>query len=93
MYPDKFSNLIEDISQRWNPDHFLFPRFPTYVGKVLNRSAFLSKKVSCLDMLLKIPLGEIKIPYFDRSIIEVVEQCVEYEKTINPNKCGFSVPV
>lgn len=85
MYSHNFSTLIEDIVHPWNPERFLLPRLPIYVGKVRDRCAFLSEKVSCLDMLIKIPFGEVKIPYSDRSIIEIVNQCVAFEKTINPN--------
>ncbi|MBD1807333.1 hypothetical protein H6F98_18030 [Microcoleus sp. FACHB-SPT15] len=78
-------NLLEDISSCWNPERFSIARYPQYVGTLINKSAFLSKKVSCLDMLIKKPFSNIRLPYSDRSIIEIVDICLEYEKNINPN--------
>jgi len=81
-----FLNIAkQDITNVWNPERFSIQRKPIYVGTVNNKEAFSSLKVSCLDMLIKLPNGEIKIPYYDKNVNEVVQRCVDFEKTINPN--------
>lgn len=69
----------------WDPSKFQKERFPIRVGEISNKTEFSKPKISVLDMLIKLPKGEFKIPSKDKSIQEVIDRAVQYEKTINPN--------
>lgn len=36
-------------------------------------------------MLIKKTFGNVRVPYSDRSLSEIIDRCLEYEKNINPN--------
>lgn len=81
--------LKEDIYNGWNPSRFDIVRFPESLGFVPeNLRKDFDKNIRCvLDMPIKIPGSEIKIPSDLKSvsIMHVIGKCYDYEKSINPN--------
>ena len=58
---------------------------PDRVGEITHRSEFSSSLPSCLDMPIKFPKGDIRLPYTNKAVSEFVARCIEYEKSINPD--------
>ena len=85
----KFENILYlpdgEILGKWDPSKFQKSRLPIRISEITNKEKFSSKKVSVLDMLIKLPGGDIKIPTNDASVREVVDKSIEYEKKINKN--------
>lgn len=67
----------------WNPERFQAEQRPTLVGEIAAKEQFSSRLPSCLDMPIKMPGGEFRIPYRNRAVAEFIQRCVEHEKTIN----------
>ncbi|WP_336769774.1 hypothetical protein [Bacillus bombysepticus] len=79
--------LIEDIKQKWNPKRFNLVRHPHSVGELQHKDCLIEPKRSVLDMPIKIPNSDVRIPtdLNTPSLLEMVEKCLEFEKSINPN--------
>lgn len=79
--------LKEDIKNVWNPERFGIIRTPVNVGNIKNVGDFNNYFRSVLDMPIKLPHSEICLPNdLERSsILEMIEKCVEFEKSINTN--------
>lgn len=77
--------LKEDIQNIWNPQRFGILRAPHVVGRVQDAARFGSKKRSVLDMPIKIPGSDVRLPKDLQGVglEEVIDQCVAFEKTIN----------
>lgn len=82
-----FSILKEDIENVWDPKRFGIVRYPLEVCELENKKDFSEEVDSVLDMPIKLPNTDIKVPHNLRkkSIMEIIEKCVEFEKNINPN--------
>lgn len=79
--------LTEDINQIWNPKRFELIREPHVIGEITQKEDFLKGIQSVLDMPIKIPNSDIRIPsdLDTPSIREIVDKALEFEKGINPN--------
>lgn len=77
--------LKEDIKNVWNPERFGVIRSRVSVGNLENIEDFNNYFRSVLDMPIKLPYSEIRLPNdLERSsIFEMIEKCVEFEKSIN----------
>ena len=84
---DNLKLLQEDILESWNPERFGLVRYPHVVGELKEKKDLLKSMPSVLDMPIKIPNSEVRIPEnLNRaSIQEIVDTCLEFEKKINPN--------
>ena len=81
-----FETFNKEILGKWNPKNFGKENIPEIVGEIDNKKIFSNPgKVSVLDMLVKLPNGDIKIPFKDKSINEIVDRVIKHEKEINPN--------
>ncbi|MGN4724183.1 hypothetical protein ACTFR8_24410 [Bacillus cereus group sp. MYBK15-3] len=87
MENENLDILIEDIRTKWNPERFGIVRYPHPVAVVRDRESFGQKIRSVLDMPIKLPNSDVRIPRDLQTpgIIEVVNTCLEFEKGINPN--------
>ena len=79
--------LKADILEKWNPERFGLVRFPHVVGKLDNVLDFEKPFRNVLDMPIKLPHSDIRIPddLQRESLLNLIEQAVEFEKSINPN--------
>lgn len=79
--------LIEDISSKWNAERFKYIRKPEYVSEVESKEDFDKSIRSVLDMPIKIPHSDIRIPIDlkTKSILEIVDKVIKFEKEINNN--------
>lgn len=77
--------LKADINGVWDPKRFELLRFPYVVGRVGDEAKFGSTKRSVLDMPIKVPGSDIRLPedLRDRGLEEIIDRCVEFEKSIN----------
>jgi hypothetical protein len=76
--------LKTDILNVWEPERFAVERKPIRIGSVTDKNDFQKEISSCLDMPIKLPYGDIVIPYESDSVKNIIEQCVDFEKTVNP---------
>jgi len=75
----------EDL-KAWNPDRFKVKRKPIRIAEIKEKEEFSKpNKISVLDMVIKLPQGEIKVPFKSKSINEIIDRVLEHEKEINPN--------
>jgi len=75
--------LVEDIRMEWDPDRFQIPHGPYVVGTV-SPEWVQSPKGDVLDMPIKLPHGEFRIPVGD-DMKKIVKMCADFEKKINPD--------
>lgn len=78
--------LTEDIQNVWTPLRFGLTRQPHVVGKLAAKEDFLKEVPSVLDMPIKLPFSEIRIPkeHDTESIREIIAKSLAFEKNINP---------
>lgn len=76
--------LESDIAQTWDPERFSFKRKPEIVSEIDHKEEFSSPQVSVLDMPIKFPSGEFRIPTENKAIHEIVDKAFRYEQLINP---------
>ncbi|GAB6552447.1 hypothetical protein bcgnr5378_05580 [Bacillus cereus] len=79
--------LIADIEKVWEPKRFGITRHPHPVGKINEKECFIAPKRNVLDMPIKTPYSDVRIPedLETPSILEIVKTCLDFEKCINTN--------
>src|ERR1051326_1055939 len=81
-FPEAKELLASDIAHLWDVSSFNKERWPYKVGDV-EKSVLDSQKPNVLDMPIKLPGGDMRIPLSD-DVKKIVQQCFEFEKSINP---------
>ena len=81
--------FLDDISEIWNLARFEIQRSPIVLGMGIERKTeFCLPLPSCLDLIVKEPLDEIKIPEPYNShpgVMDFIRICLSKEKELVPN--------
>lgn len=86
--PEKIRNhvSVRSIDKVWNLSEFSKSRFPPVIGSVSAKAEFSKQRgVRVLDMPIKLPGTEVKLPKELEQFREVIQKVIDFEVSVNPN--------
>lgn len=83
------SPIYGSILQPWNLKHLLTSHKPVKIGEIVNREKFSQPVTSVLNMPIKMPGSEIRIPGELEQFREFLQKIIDHEKAINPRMDEF----
>lgn len=86
--PENISNHVSVISieKIWDLSEFSKSRFPPVIGSISAKAEFSKQRgVRVLDMPIKLPGSEVKLPKELEPFREVIQKVVDFEISVNPN--------
>lgn len=74
--------LREDIAYTWSLGRLTLPRYPVVVGTSTENELLKDGQPNVLDMPIKLPGQEFKLPY--ENLQKLLSTCLTFERMINP---------
>lgn len=82
---DRTSPVYGTLLEPWSLKHLLLPHKPVKIGRIEDRAAFSRPVTSVLNMPVKMPGSEIKVPEELGQFREFLQKIVDHEKAVNPD--------
>lgn len=82
------NQIIQDLNTVWNIENFLIPRKPVSLGKLTSEELEVFSQPNALrtlDMPIKFPGSNFRIPNSLKQFKDVIEKVAHYEAAINPD--------
>ncbi|MEQ1920283.1 MAG: hypothetical protein ABL955_13910, partial [Elusimicrobiota bacterium] len=79
------SPVYGSLLEPWNLKHLLVPHMPVKIGTIEDREAFSKPVTSVLNMPVKMPGSEIKVPAELAQFREFLQKIIDHEKAVNPD--------
>jgi len=86
---DRTSPIYDSILKPWSLEHLLTPHKPAKIGEIEDRAAFSKPVTSVLNMPIKMPGTEIKVPKELEQFREFLQKIIDHEKAVNPRMDEF----
>jgi O-acetyl-ADP-ribose deacetylase (regulator of RNase III) len=86
---DRTSPIYGSILEPWNLKHLLTPHKPAKIGAIEDRETFSKPVTSVLNMPIKMPGGEIRVPKELEQFREFLQKIIDHEKAVNPRMSEF----
>ncbi|MCR4295251.1 MAG: hypothetical protein NUW21_06930, partial [Elusimicrobia bacterium] len=83
------SPVYGSLLEPWSLKHLLVPHKPVKIGEIEDRAAFSGPVTSVLNMPVKMPGTEIKVPEELGQFREFLQKIIDHEKTVNPEMDDF----
>ncbi|MBI2387376.1 MAG: hypothetical protein HYV14_15410 [Elusimicrobia bacterium] len=82
---DRRSPIYGSLLEPWSLKHLLVPHKPVKIGEIEDRAAFSKPVTSVLNMPVKMPGSEIKVPEELAQFREFLRKIIDHEKAVNPD--------
>lgn len=82
---DRRSPVYGSLLDPWSLKHLLVPHKPVKIGEIEDRAAFSKPVTSVLNMPVKMPGSEIKVPEELAQFREFLQKIIDHEKAVNPD--------
>jgi len=79
------SPVYGSLLEPWSLKHLLVPHKPVKIGEIEDKAAFSRPVTSVLNMPVKMPGSEIKIPEELAQFREFLQKIIDHEKAVNPD--------
>lgn len=86
---DRTSPVYGSLLEPWDLKHLLVPHMPVKIGTIEDRAAFSAPVTSVLNMPVKMPGSEIKVPEELAQFREFLQKIIDHEKAVNPDLDEF----
>jgi O-acetyl-ADP-ribose deacetylase (regulator of RNase III) len=86
---DRTSPIYGSILEPWSLEHLLTPHKPAKIGAIEDRAAFSKPVTSVLNMPIKMPGSEIRVPKELEQFREFLQKIIDHEKAVNPRMDEF----
>ena len=83
------SPIYGSLLEPWNLKHLLIPHKPVKIGEIEDKQAFSKPVTSVLNMPIKMPGSEIRIPKELAQFREFLQKIIDHEKAVNPGLSDY----
>ncbi len=87
--PDRGSPVYGSLLEPWSLKHLLVPHKPVKIGEIEDRAAFSAPVTSVLNMPVKMPGSDIRVPEELGQFREFLQKIIDHEKAANPEMDDF----
>lgn len=86
---DRRSPIYGSLLEPWNLKHLLIPHKPVKISEIEDKTSFSKPVTSVLNMPIKMPGSEIRIPRELEQFREFLQKIIDHERAVNPEMDGF----
>lgn len=87
--PDTSSPVYGDMLKPWDLSRMAVARAPVPIGKIEDKAAFSKPTVSVLNMPIKMPGTDFRIPAELEQFREFIQKMIDHEAAVNPDMDGY----